>query len=237
MLLTILLLATLMAIMGVIGYFQGARAAFLLTIAILLGLLLIARAGGTIAKLVNGIYFGIQFVLAGGLQALGSGGTAGLSQVLQNMGTPQRLIDPNAPGPTVALVILLVAVLLAWLLGRASRLPFRGARSGWGILWGLVNGYLLGAYLLWAALPSFADSLPVPFGLAQENAANATTATGVPAAGAAGASVGAQLLNLVQTANEHTLAVVIMILIATFVIVAAYVSTRGGGRSRRNGTG
>jgi hypothetical protein len=234
MLLTILLLATLMAILGVVGYFQGVRAAFFMTLMILFGMLLIERAGGGIAKLINGLYFGIRFVLSGGVQALGSGGSAAISQAIQQMGPVKPLLDPNSPGPEL-LVVLLIVILLSWWLGRVKRLPLRGSSSGWGILWGLLNGYILGAYLLWSLAPSLADSLPVPFKLGTQT----VPATGAPAAGvsaAQGTSLTHQLIAQVQTANEGTLAAIVMILIAVFVIVTAFVSTRGGGRSRRNGT-
>ena len=233
MLLTVIILATIMAVFAVIGYQSGTRASLFTAVVLLVGLLLIARAGGTVAKLINGLYFGVRFVLAGGVQALGAGGdrAAAITEVIQNMGPVSGLVDPNSPGPALVLVLIILVLITLWL-GRVQRFRLRGPASLGGLLVGLFNGYLLGAFLLVSLMAEQAAFLPLPFGL------NAQAQQAAPAAATTGGpSLFSQLLTDIQNASENTLALIIMAAIGIFIIVAAYLSTRGTGRSKRNGAG
>jgi hypothetical protein len=229
MFLTIVILAIIMAVFAVLGYLHGARASAFLTLVILLGLLLLARAGGTVARLINGIYFGMLFVLNGGLQALSAADrSAAVSAVFQKIGSA-TLINANSPGPELILILLILIVIALWL-GRRPRFWLYGPTSIWGFFFGLLNGYLLGAYLLVSVFPAEAGFLPLPFGLG-----------GSPAAAVGpGAATNGDLVNRfitgVLSAPEQTLAVLVMVIIALFVILGLLVGSRRGSRSSRNGT-
>jgi hypothetical protein len=235
----VIILATIMALFAVIGYLAGGRASVFTSLVVVLGLLLIARAGGTLAQLINGLYFGIRFVLGGGVQALGAGGdrAAAIDRIIQSISDPQ-LVDPNSPGPELIL-FLLILVALSLLLTRVQRFRLRGPSSGWGLLWGLVSGYLLGAYLLVKLQPGAAAFLPLPFGLGQA----APAASALPASGP---GLLENLTRSVLAADTNTLALIVMALIATFIVFAVLFGNRsagsaggagGAGRSRRNGPG
>jgi hypothetical protein len=231
MFVTLIFLAIFMAAFAIIGYLHGIRATVFLTVVILFGLLLIARAGGSLAKLINGIYIGILFVLNGGLQALSSTDrSAAIDAIFEKIGSP-KLVDPNSPGPEL-LLILLVLILIAVWLGRSDRFRLRGPTSGWGFIFGLLNGYLLGAYLLDSIFPASAALLPLPFGISQELQAGPVPCC-VPASSG---NVIAQLVSTIQNASETTLAMFVMAFIAIFILIALLGGSRRAGRSRRNGT-
>ena len=230
MLVTLIFLAIIMAAFAIIGYLHGARATIFLTVVILFGLLLISRAGGSLASLINGFYIGILFVLNGGLQALSSADrSAAINAILQKIGSP-RLADPNSPGPALLLILLALILIAIWL-GRSERFRLRGPTSGWGFVFGLLNGYLPGAYLLDSIFPANASLLPLPFGINQELQAGP-----VPYLPASNANVIGQLVSSIQSASETTLALVVMVIIAVFILIALLGGSRRAGRSGRNGT-
>jgi hypothetical protein len=167
MLLELIILAVTMAIFAFIGYLHGTRATFFLLAVILFGLLLVSRAGGSLATLINGIWVGILFILNGGLVALTAPDrAAAMDAVFAKIDSP-KLIDPNSPGAALLLILALL-VLIAILLGRSRIFILVGQSSGWGFVIGLVNGYLLGAYLLDSIFPQNAYLLPLPFGINQQ---------------------------------------------------------------------
>jgi hypothetical protein len=228
----IVVLATVMAIFAVIGYAAGTKATLLTTVVLGAGLLLIARAGGSIANVVNGIYFGIRFVLAGGIQASATSGdkSAAIARVVQGMGPAQSLVAPDMVGAELAVVLLVLVLLSVWL-GRSTRLKLRGPASIGGLFFGLLNGYVVGAYLLAALVPDSAGSLPLPFGL------NAQAGAAQPSA----SDLTKQIIRSVESASTNMLGFIVMALIALFLVVAAFLSTRGSGgrasgRSRHDGT-
>jgi hypothetical protein len=231
MLVTLIFLAIIMAALAVIGYLHGARATVFLTVVILCGLLLISRAGGSLAKLINGIYIGILFVLNGGLQALSSADrSAAITVIFQKIGSP-RLTDPNSPGPELLLILLALILIAIWL-GRSERFRLRGPTSVWGFLFGLLNGYLLGAYLLDSIFPANVALLPLPFGINQQLHAGPIPCC----APATNANVIGQLVSSIQNASETTLAMVVMVIIAVFILMALLGGSRRARRSGRNGT-
>ncbi len=231
MLVTLIALAIFMATFAILGYLHGLRATIFLTLVILFGLLLVARAGGSLAKLINGIYIGILFVLNGGLQALSSADrSAAINNVFADIDSP-RLIDPNSPGLELLLVVLVLILIAIWL-GRSERFLLRGPTSGWGFVFGLLNGYLLGAYLLDSIFPASAALLPLPFGLSEQLQAGPVPCC-LPASNG---NVIAELVSSIQNASETTLALIVMSIIAIFILIALLSGSRRAGRSGRNGT-
>lgn len=205
-----------MALFAVLGYMFGSASALLVLIMVVLGLLLVANAGGRIITLINAIY---RFTVAGGFAVMSGGGDLGALRTKMNAVAP--LIPSQAAG-AVTLLILVVIIVLAILLGRHPR--FRRPSSGVGLLVGLASGYLLGAYLLTQVVPSVAAILPLPFGLGGKGGAPAPTGTGI--------NFGAQLLQAIGAANVTGRAFVISIVVAAIIIIALLMSlrSRGGGR-------
>jgi hypothetical protein len=234
MLLTILILATFMAVFSVLGYRQGTRASFVVLAVTLIGMLIISRGGALIAGLFNGIYFGLLFVFNGGLQALasGSGWAQAAQRVIQTIGPVPPLIDPHAPGPALTIILLLL-VALSFLLTRLPALRLGGPSSGWGMAWGLIAGYLLGGYFLVKLFPVPANYVWLPFGLAVPATPPVTTPGG--AAVGTGAAWN-QTVNWVLAAPQRTLSIIVGSIIVMFILIAGLASTAGAaGGARRNG--
>jgi hypothetical protein len=221
---TLILLATLMALFGVLGYQHGTRTGIFTAGAVYLIALVLDRFAGRVRSLVNGLYFGVRFVLAGGLPALGGVGDRGeaINRVITSMGEVRPLIGENG-GLGFALVFgLLVACVV--LVGRSKWLK---TRSSWGGLWsGLVSGYVASAYLVGTLLPEAGVRFPLPL---VEGAAAARPAVPAAAPAAAVSGFGDQLVQLVtQTLDERSLALVIVVGIALFVLLATRFSNRPG---------
>jgi hypothetical protein len=230
MLLTLIVLAISMAIFAFIGYLHGTRATFFLLLVILFGLLLISRAGGSLATLINGIYLGFLFILNGGLQALTSPDrAAAISEVFQKIDSP-KLIDPNSPGAALML-ILGVLILIAILLGRSRIFVLRGQTSAWGFVIGLLNGYLIGAYVLDSIFPQTAYLLPLPFGINEQLQQGP-----VPCCTPSNGNAIWQIVNNIINASQSQLAIAVMALIAVFILLALIAGSRRAGRSGRNGS-
>ena len=230
MLFTLIILAIFMAVFAFIGYLHGTRATFFLLLVILFGLLLISRAGGSLATLINGIYVGFLFVLNGGLQALTAPDrAAAVTEVFKKIDSP-KLIDPNSPGAAL-LLILAVLVLIAILLGRSRIFVLRGQTSAWGFVIGLLNGYLIGAYLLASIFPQNAALLPLPFGINQQLQQGPVPCCLPPNGNAIW-----QIVNNIISASQSQLAIAVMILIAAFILIAFFAGNRRAGRSGRNGS-
>ncbi len=225
---SLILLATVMAIFGVFGYLRGGKSTLLTTAIIWLGLVLVSRFAGTIATMVNGVNYGIRFVLAGGMSALGGSGDKGnaVNQVFERMGKVTPLIAADGSGPGLILVFLLL-MLLGLLLGALKSLKTKS--SPWSLILGMVNGYVISAYLLRMALPEAGILLPLPAGLLGSQAAVAVpTPAGPSVTGSALAKLAATLTGL---ATAGHIAILIAILIAIFVLLAV----RTGNRNSKKG--
>lgn len=226
---SLILLATVMAIFGVFGYLRGGKSTLLTTAIIWLGLGLVSRFAGVIATMVNGINYGIRFVLAGGMGALGGSGDKGdaINQVFERMGTVTPLIAADGSGPGLILVFLLLMG-LGLLLGALKSLKSKS--SPLSLILGLVNGYVISAYLLRMALPEAGILLPLPAGLLGSQAATVTAPlpAGASVTGSALAKLAATLTGL---ATAGHIAILIAVLIAIFVLLAV----RPGSRNSKKG--
>ena len=220
----LILLATIMAVFGVVGYQRGAKAGFLMTALVWAGLAALSVAFDAVAMIVNGLNYGIRFILAGGVQALGGSGdkTAALNQVTLDMGVVRPLMTTEKPGIGVVLVlgVLLILALLLGLLKAFKQKPSLG-----GLTLGLFNGYIVTANVMAALTPEMA-LLPTPFkiGTAAETARVTTAPVGN------GQNLSDQIGNFAaQIAGSSILPVALIILIALMVILA---NRQGKGSSR-----
>ncbi len=221
----LIVLAAIMAVFGIIGYQRGTRFSLLMTGLLVAGLMAMERGGGQITKLVNGLIFGVRFILAGGLQAMGGSGdkTEALKAVMAKMGPATSLVTGDTPGVTLLFMVILL-IGLSLLLGMAKL--FKGAASLIGLGLGLVNGYIVTAVLLNAVAPDLA-LLPMPFSPGSQPAQAATAAP----AGPSGADLLARVTgSLTKLADSSILPVSIMVAIALFVFFATRFGNRGGGK-------
>ncbi len=214
------ILAGVMALFGVLGYLYGTTAAILTFVMVAIGLFVVSRFGTTIINIINKVW---QLFLSGGLQAFLSGGD--LSQVRAKMNTIPPLIPSDAAGAFL-LLLLVVLIVLAILLGRHRR--FRRPPSLGGLLLGLLNGYLVGGYLLALMFPSLASSIWLPFGLASTISANA------PPLGSG--NPWDQFVATVLNASTRSLALIVGFIVAVIILVAL-LNTLGRGRAGRTGGG
>lgn len=222
---TLIILATAMALFGVLGYLRGTRSTLLTTAIVWLGLLVVSRAGGAVARTINGLNYAVRFALAGGLAALGGNGdrAAALEEVFARIGKVEPLIRPDGTGPGMLLVFLAL-VIAGFLLGMLSQL--KGRSSFLGLALGLANGYVLAAFLIRTLIPEASIGLPLPgwlFGTgAQPGAAPA------PAGPSLTGTLASRIVAaLNQLADSGQIALLLAILIAVFVLLATRLGTRG----------
>lgn len=230
---SLIILATVMALFGVLGYQRGTKSMLFTAGFLLLGLLALSRAAGMIATLVNGMNFAVRFVFAGGLQALAADDrTAALEAAFARVGSVTPLIRVSdtglASGPGMILVLILL-VAAAFLLGMLKIL--RSRQSVLGLFLGLGIGYVLTAFLIRVLLPDAPLQLALPAALFGAGFAAPATAV-LP--------TGPSFINLLWTrilnglnamADQGTLALLFAAIIALFVLLA----TRLGNRSERRG--
>lgn len=213
----ILVLGAFMAIFGVIGYQRGTRAAVVVLVAAVLGLLVIGPLGATVIRYINAFGKGFRFLASGGMAALtGSGSADTAIAALQN--TPALVQTNDSP---VVLGLLYVVLVLIGLL--VSRLPwFKGKDSVWGLVLGLVAGYLVGGIVVRALWPQYVAFLPLPV-LAEPAAPIPAPVSGGPASG----FVTQLVTGLSALAGSSLLPVIIAIVIVVFILVATRSGNRG----------
>ncbi len=230
---TLIILATVMALFGVLGYQRGTKSMLFTAAFLLLGLLALSRAAGLIATLINGLNFAVRFVFAGGLQALAADDrTAALEAAFERVGSVTPLVSvsdtglASGPGMILVLVILIAA---AFLLGMLKFL--RSRQSALGLFLGLGIGYVLTAFVIRVLLPDAPLQLALPAALFGASFATPASAA-VPAEASFLSLLWARILaGLNAMADQGTLALLFAVIIALFVLLA----TRLGNRSERRG--
>ena len=213
----LILLATIMAIFGVIGYLRGTRPGLLTTALVLVGLLALANAFGAVAKIVNGLNYGVRFALAGGVQALGGSGdkVAAIKGVTDGMGSVKPLMTETQPGLGVALVLGALLV-LALLVGLTK--SFRERSSITGLALGLLNGYMITTNLLAAVWPKTAF-MPTFFEIGAKGASSSSSTAAF--AGGDNVDFAQQIADIAaDLAGSSILPIAIILLIALVVIMA-----------------
>ncbi len=195
-----------------------------MTALILVAVVVAAVAGGRVATMVNGLYFGVRFVLAGGLSALGGAGNKAeaIDQVIRNMGEVKKLLPADQPGMALAVIMVGLAG-LGLLLGFLKVL--RGRASVLGLFLGLAGGYLLTGYLFAALAPDHAF-LPLP--IMPRGLLSASKAAAVSVAPAAAGPLREIADLLGKGASNAQLPLLIALAVMIFVVLATRFS--GGGK-------
>ncbi|MGQ9489523.1 MAG: hypothetical protein ACUVR4_01610 [Anaerolineae bacterium] len=226
---TLIILATTMALFGVLGYLRGTRSTLITTAIVWLGLLIMNRAGEAVARTINGLNYAVRFILAGGLDALGGEDlAAALEEVFARIGRVEPLIRPDGTGPGMLLVFLSL-VIIGFLLGTLSQL--KGRSSFLGLALGLANGYVLAAFVIRTLLPEATIGLSLPGWLFGPGAAGPVTAPTPAGPSVIGTLVTRSVATLNQLADSGQLALVLAITIVAFVLLV----TRLGTRSAKKG--
>jgi hypothetical protein len=133
---TLFIIAGIMAIFGVYGYRRGLFWSMAVAFGVLLfGILLITRAPEQLAKYFNAIYMATVLLLKGGLGAIAQGN---LDSAKELMGAVEKPF--SGEGAKWALFIVLVGAVVVGIL---LSLLIKPKPSVWGLLVGLLYGYML----------------------------------------------------------------------------------------------
>jgi hypothetical protein len=200
----LLVVATIMAVFGLIGFIRVTRASVLL-LGIMLGGLIFLRVFGE--KLVKFVNAGWAFVR--------SGGSSG--------GSPSLLVNPQDPA-AFFLLVFYGFVLMGLGLGLLRSLQLQGRFSFSGMLIGLINGYIVAAYTVDVLFPSYAI-LPVPIQVPGMTPPIPPPGVAMPA----GPDVWNQLMQgLSNLASNPAAPVIIALMIFVFIILASRLSGKKG---------
>lgn len=151
MIAAILLLATTMAIFGVLGYLKGSKWAFISLLILLVAFVLVEYRPDTIVATLNGLYLGVMLTLKGGLAALASGDLDEAKATLEDIKRP--FTDQNEN------LALLLVISGAVFIGLILSAVMKSKPGVFGMFWGLVYGYILSA----AVLPLISSNPEVVF--------------------------------------------------------------------------
>jgi len=132
---TVFIIASIMAIFGVYGYRRGFWPMVVALGILVLGVLLITRAPEQLAKYFNAIYMATVLLFKGGLGAIASGNLDSAKELLGSV--PKPFSGENARW---ALFIVLVG---ATVFGLLLSLLIKPKPSIWGLVLGLIYGYVL----------------------------------------------------------------------------------------------
>lgn len=209
----VLLLATTMAIFGVLGYLKGAKWAFISLIILSLAVILVEVQPETVVAMLNGLYMGVMLTLTGGLGALASGDVEKAKAALADIDKPFTDANQN-----MALLLVIFAAVGAGLL--LAVLMKKSKPGVWGLIWGMVYGYVLSAAVLPLISSNPAASLPLPILRPPERAP-----------GQAAAQASSAFNQLFTTLAEPQNIQIIASAIGIFVILLLLLTVRSGVKS------
>lgn len=146
--------ATMMAIFATLGYLKGARWAFISLLILFFALLTIKIAPDFIVSTLNGIYMGVMLTLKGGLGDLASGDIDAVKETLASIEKPfegdtEKYAYLLIIGLALGVILILAAVMK----------PKQGV---FGLVWGLVLGYLLASAVIPLISTVPVGTLPFP---------------------------------------------------------------------------
>ena len=213
----VLILATTMAIFGVLGYLKGSRWAFFSLLILLAAFVLVEYRPGSIVAALNGLYLGVMLTLQGGLGAIASGDLDEVKSILDDIERP--FTDQNED------MALLLVIFGAVGLGLLLSLWIKSKPGVWGLIWGLIYGYILSAAVMPLIFDNAAATLPVPILRPGER----STAT----AAAQGPNPLDQLFTtLAQPENVRIIGIVIGIFIVLLLLLTVRSGVKGGAKKK-----
>lgn len=220
------ILAGFMAIFGVIGYLRGTKAAVFILLTTLFAVAVTGILGDTIIRYINAFAKGFQFLLSGGLGALSGDGGGGGDALEALRSTPPLVTEANEP---LVLGMLFVGIVFFGVLLSGIKW-FKGPRSIWGLLLGLLAGYVVAAMVVRAIAPEYAALVPLPFGFGPP----VPTGPVVIVPGQPGPSFTERILTFLNSLVDRGLiAAFLGIVIAVFVLLAVASGNRSSRRSEK----
>jgi hypothetical protein len=213
----ILLLATTMAIFGVLGYLKGSKWAFVSLLILLVAFVLVEYRPDTIVATINGLYLGVMLTLKGGLGALASGDLEEAKATLEDIERPFTDQNQNL----ALLLVILGAVFIGLILAAVMK-----SKSGvFGMIWGLVYGYVLSAAVLPLISSNPAAALPVPLLRPAEREPGA-------AAAQASSTLDQIFTNLAQPQTVQILGIMIGVFIVLLLLLTVRSGVKGGAKKK-----
>lgn len=122
----VLLLATTMAIFGVLGYLKGAKWAFIALMILSAAVILVEVKPETLIATLNGLYMGVMLTLKGGLGALASGDVEEAKAILADIDKPFKDANQNM----ALLLVIFCAVVIGLIMAAAMKSK--------PVVWGLI---------------------------------------------------------------------------------------------------
>lgn len=217
MFVAILLLATTMAVFGVLGYLKGSKWAFISLMILSVAFVLVEYKPDAIIATLNGLYMGVMLTLKGGLGALASGDLEAAKATLEDIEKP--ITDQNQD---LALLLVIFAAVLTGLILAAVMKSKPGI---FGMIWGLAYGYLLSAAVLPLLSSNPAVTLPVPLLRPAERQPGA-------AAAQASSALDQLFTNLAQPETVQILGVVIGAFIVLLLLLTVRSGVKGGAKKK-----
>lgn len=215
----LILLASIMAAFGIIGYLRGTRPMVLSLVIFLMVVVLVEIRSEELITLLNGMYIGVMLVLKSGLNDIASGNLDSAAAKLEDIQRPFVGTTANLG----LLLIVLMGVLFSLLIGLLIK---KRKPSVIGAILGIVYGYLVAAAILpLLGLP--AGLLPIPFLRPFDPTMPEPSATPDTAA----EDTGGLLETLAQPGTASMIALVIMVSMAAILLL----SVRRGSKSGKRG--
>lgn len=218
----IIALASIMAVLGIVGYQWGTRAISAALVILLAAFAVVERYPGKIVTLMNGLYMGTMLVFKSGLSDIAGGNVEAAGQKLSAIQKP--FVGPREG--LALLVVILAAVVIGLLLSRFRWL--KGPSSVLAALLGLAYGYVLSASFLPGLFRLRNCVLPVPVirsqscSLAETAQAAAVTATGE-------ASPVVQFLSrLVRPGDSQMVTLAVMLVLGGFLAISTRLASKKG---------
>ncbi len=206
-------LAATMAIFGIYGYKRGFWPMMLSLFILFVAALIVRRGADTIIKYMNGMWMGAMLVFKSGLNDIASGNLESAAAKLESVEKP--FVDQREW--FAYLLIIGGAVFLGWLLSFLFR---KSKPSIWGLLVGLVYGYVLAAALVPLILGFSAWFLPI-FGVGESQAVSP-----LASGGSCGGIWDRLICFLSDPQTAQICGIVIVISIGVFVLWAAVKTNR-----------
>jgi hypothetical protein len=182
------------------GLRRGVQLEAALTLSIASMRFLINRWGDTIVKYTNNVYYGVQFIIQGGL------GSDEPARVFDTVRQTPLLISETGREAYLLLLFIGVIVLTYWL----SQRVWKTARSWAGALLGVLNGYLLLTFLL----PFLGGRPPAPSVLAHATAERAAQLV--------------ERSPVAQLTGQSGTALLLLVIVAVILLAARSLQDRGG---------
>lgn len=201
-----------MAICGIVGYKQGFWPTLIALVLLFAATLIVRRGAETLIKYMNGLWLGMMLVFKSGLNDLSAGNLDSAKAKLESIEKP--FVDEREW--FAYMLILGAAIFIGWLIAVLAK----NKPSVWGLLMGVVYGYVLCAAVIPLILGFSYWFLPI-FGTASP-----TAVSPLAAEGQCNGLANKLACFLSNPQNGQICGIIIVIAISVFILWAARATTR-----------